>query len=122
MDLARQMADEGRVSSDQLAAEPGRYLMCTRGSYGVTKLFDKVGPDKVVVVWSMWGGYWMRDGCAIRKWAERAGVEAHLVHSGGHAWPEDLKRLEDAIAAKQTVPVHTDASVLGLISSHPCPT
>ena len=109
MDLARQMADEGRVSSDQLAAEPGSYLMCTRGSYGVTKLFDKVGPDKVVVVWSMWSGYWERDGCALRKWAERAGVEAHFVHSGGHAWPEDLRRLVAALAAKETVVVHTDA-------------
>jgi ribonuclease J len=109
MDLARQMADEGRVSSDQLAAGPGSYLMCTRGSYGVTKLFDKVGPGKVVVVWSMWSGYWQRDGCVIRKWAERKGVEAHIVHSGGHAWPEDLARLASSIEAKQTVYVHTDA-------------
>ena len=32
----------------------------------------------------------------------------HLVHSGGHAWPEDLHRLTEAIAAEQTVWVHTD--------------
>ena len=43
MDLAREMSAQGRVSSDELAAEPGRFLICTRGSRGATKLFDKVG-------------------------------------------------------------------------------
>ena len=109
------MSEQGRVSSDQLAAEPGRYLICTRGSYGVTKLFDKVAPDRVVVVWSMWSGYWKREGCAIRKWAEREGVEAHIVHSGGHAWPEDLHRLEKAIGANKTVWVHTDSRDPGAV-------
>lgn len=110
MELARQMSTQGRVSSDELEAAPGRYLMCSRGSYGVTKLLDKVGPNDVVLVWSMWSGYWERDGCAMRQWAEREGVEAHFVHSGGHAWPEDLQRLAAAIAPKNVVPVHTDAT------------
>jgi len=112
MDLAREMADEGRVSSDELAAQPGRYLMCARGSYGVTKLFDKVGPEKVGLVWSMWRGYWERDGCAMREWAERKGVRPHFIHSGGHAWPEDLRKLTSAIAAKQIVWVHTDFNAI----------
>ena len=30
------------------------------------------------------------------------------VHSGGHAWPEDLERLKAANAAKQSYWVHTD--------------
>jgi len=109
MDLARKMSDEGRVSSDDLAATPGRYLMCLRGSRGTTKLFDKVGPGNVILVWSMWSGYWERGG-AMPAWAEREGVERHLVHSGGHAWPEDLQRLAGAVAAKQTVWVHTDSA------------
>ena len=113
MDLAREMSEQGKVTSDQLAAEPGRYLICTRGSFGVTKLFDKVGADSVVLVWSMWKGYWKRDGSPMREWAERRGVEAQFVHSGGHAWPEDLRRLSSAIAAKQTVWVHTDSGDSG---------
>jgi mRNA degradation ribonuclease J1/J2 len=63
----------------------------------------------VVLVWSMWSGYWTRDGCAMREWAEREGIVPQFVHSGGHAWPEDLRRLVDAVEAKQTVWVHTDA-------------
>ena len=62
IDLARQMSRQGRVSSDELAATPGRFLMCTRGSYGVTKLLDKVGAESVVLVWSLWRGYWERGG------------------------------------------------------------
>ena len=108
MDLARTMSAEARISSDELATNPGRYLICARGSYGTTKLFDKVGADNVVLVWSMWSGYWKRDGCAMREWAARESVEAHFVHSGGHAWPEDLERLEKAIGAEETVWVHTD--------------
>ena len=38
---------------------------------------------------SMCSGYW-----------EHEGVEPHFVHSGGHAWPEDLRRLASALAAK----------------------
>jgi hypothetical protein len=110
MDLARQMSHQGCVGSDELAATPGRFLMCTRGSYGVTKLFDKVGADRVVLVWSLWRGYWERGG-SMREWAARRAVEPLFIHSGGHAWPEDLDRLEAAVAPKhKPVRVHTDAS------------
>jgi ribonuclease J len=108
LNLARQMSGEGYVSSAELTAAPGRFLLGTRGSYGVSKLLDKVGPERVTLVWSLWSGYWERDGCALREWAERAQVEAHLVHAGGHAWPEDLERLTTALAAKETIWVHTD--------------
>jgi ribonuclease J len=110
MELVRQMADEGRVSSDQLAEQPARYLICTRGSRGATRLLEKVGSTRVVLVWSMWRGYWDRDPSAMRTWAEGQHVEPHFVHSGGHAWPDDLQRLTSAIEPKQTVWVHTDCS------------
>ena len=113
MDLARGMSAQGRVSSDELAAEPGRYLLCMRGSRGATKLLDKVGAANVLLAWSMWSGYWKRDRCAMREWAERSGAEAHFAHSGGHAWPEDLHRLELAIAPQKTVWVHTDCADVG---------
>ncbi len=114
MALAREMSAKARVSSDELAEDPGRYLFCMRASYGVTKLLDKIGADHVVLVWSMWRGYWERDNCAMRQWAKRHQETAFFVHSGGHAWPEDLRRLTDAIAAREVVWVHTDSSEPGL--------
>jgi len=73
------------------------------------RLFDKIGPDRVVLVWSLWRGYWERGG-GMRPWAEQHGVTPHFIHSGGHAWPEDLDRLVAAIGAGETVWVHTDAT------------
>lgn len=108
MDLARKMSAQARASSDELAAEPGQFVMCMRGSRGGTKLLDKIGAQKVTLVWSLWSGYWKRDYCPMRDWAARHGVEAHFVHSGGHAWPEDLERLKQAIGAKEPYWVHTD--------------
>ena len=56
----------------------------------------------------MWNGYWSREKCAMREWAESHDVEAQFIHSGGHAWPDDMRRLVDAIGARQTIWVHTD--------------
>ncbi len=106
MDLAREMG-RARVSSNDLAAAPGTYLLCARGSFGTTKLLTHIGAGNVALVWSMWGGYWQRERCAMRTWAEREGVQAHFIHSGGHAWPEDLKRLEIALHPRALEIVHT---------------
>jgi ribonuclease J len=109
MDLAHEMGRAARVSSYALGANPGSYLLCARGSWRTTQLLNRIGAANAELVWSMWGGYWNRDNCAVRIWAEHEGVEAHFIHSGGHAWPEDLARLASSIEAKQTVYVHTDA-------------
>lgn len=48
----------------------------------------------------------------MRKWAERTAVRVHLVHGGGHAWPEDLEPLAATTAAKERIGVHTDCEEL----------
>jgi ribonuclease J len=114
MDLAREMSGQGYVGTPELVAHPGRFLMSVRGSAGVTRLFDQVGPDRLVLVWSMWGGYWERNE-RMHSWAARAGVEPHFIHSGGHAWPEDLNRLVAAVRPRSPVIwVHTDATMPSL--------
>jgi hypothetical protein len=83
MDRVFEMKDAGKVSTDELAEHPGRYLMSTRSGFGLTKVFDKVSTEKVELVWSQWSGYWKREGCAMREWAEKRGRGVHCVHSGG---------------------------------------
>lgn len=61
-----------------------------------------------MLVWSMWRGYWERNG-RLRTWSERNCIVPQFIHSAGHAWPEDLRRLVEAIAAKDTIWVHTDS-------------
>jgi hypothetical protein len=84
MDRVFEMKDAGKVSTDELAKHPGRYLMSTRSGFGLTKVFDKISAEKVELVWSQWSGYWKREGCAMREWAEKHGREVHFIHSGGH--------------------------------------
>jgi ribonuclease J len=110
IDLAREMSAQGYVGTRELIAHPGSFLMSVRGSAGVTRLFDRVGADRLILVWSMWRGYWERNG-GLRAWASRAGLEPRFIHSGGHAWPEDLERLVAAVDPKRPVVwVHTDAT------------
>jgi ribonuclease J len=112
MDLVYDMRSHGKASSAALAADPGRYLMCARSNYGMTKVLGKIGVERVILVWSMWNGYWKRDGCALREWAEVQGTQVAFIHSGGHAWPNHLHTLAEVIGARQTVWVHTDAEAL----------
>ena len=106
-ELIAQMRRDG-VSSDVMAADPGRYLVCARGNSKNAKLLDKIGADRVELVWSMWSGYWDKPRCTMRLWAKQNGVNKHIIHSGGHAWPGDLDRLVDALEPVEVRPVHTD--------------
>lgn len=108
MELVYEMARAAKVSSDELKAAPGRFLMCARSNQGTAKLLDHIGSTHVSLVWSLWGGYWSRDRCALRDWAEKREVEARFIHSGGHAWPEDLARLVEALAPQTLEIVHSD--------------
>ena len=107
MELAHEMGRAARVSSYALGAHPGSYLLCARGSWRTTQLLNRIGAAKAELVWSMWGGYWKRDDCAVRAWAEREGAKGHFIHSGGHAWPEDLERLAAALQPGSLEIVHT---------------
>lgn len=68
---------------------------------------SRIGAAHVELVWSMWGGYWTRDKCAVREWAQRQAVEPQFIHSGGHAWPVDLARLRAALQPINLEVVHT---------------
>jgi ribonuclease J len=108
--LAREMSAHAYVGTPELVAHPERFLMSVRGGLGVTRLLDCVGPDRLVFVWSLWRGYWDRNE-RLREWADNAGIELQFIHSGGHAWPEDLERLVAALRPKRPVVwVHTDSA------------
>jgi len=100
---------QASVASRDLISTPGHYLISVRGSRKNANLLSAVGREKVAPVWSLWKGYWPRPTCNVRKWCERNDVAVRFIHSGGHAWPEDIERLIAAIEPRQAVAVHTDA-------------
>ena len=106
LDVVNAIARVAHVKSGELAAEPGRYLMDGRANSKIPKLFELVGKDNLELVWSMWGGYLKRDYSPVRDWAQANGLTLHRIHSGGHAWPEDLDRLEAALHPGKIEAVH----------------
>ena len=62
------------------------------------------------VVWSLWDGY-LTDtrGQQFVSSLENAGIPLIHHHTSGHASPEDLRRLVDALNPTIVVPIHTEA-------------
>lgn len=60
------------------------------------------------VIYSMWSGYLDEErNQRVVQAIEKAGGQLLVLHSGGHAHPEDLKRLITALAPKYVIPIHT---------------
>ena len=62
--------------------------------------------DGAELIWSMWTGYLQEDDRMLRFCAEHD-LELRKVHSSGHATVQDLKRLAQALQARQLIPIHT---------------
>jgi hypothetical protein len=82
----------------------------------VTKVFERIGAERVVLVWSVWRVYWRRN-CGLSPWADRIGRDAHVIPNGGHAWPQGLEYLVTAIGTKELTCLHTDG---GTPDGRPC--
>lgn len=100
-----------RVFPEQLAAEPGKYVVFT-GSSSVCELIRDGGlTAEGVLVWSMWSGYLNEpSGHRIRELL--AGAEVRLIehHTSGHASVGALQRLVRAIDPGVVVPIHTESA------------
>jgi ribonuclease J len=111
-DLACEMSGhkKRKVTPEQLAADPGRFVYLARANKDTVDLLDRLGVDpSPTIVWSQWGGY-LQKGGPVPEFCTRRGIEPVLVHSGGHAHPEDLARLVNRLQPKVVVPIHTEAA------------
>ena len=64
-------------------------------------------PEETAVVWSLWSGYWLRAN-PLKAFCTRWDIDPVFIHSGGHAWEEDLRRLVDAVAPRSIVHINTE--------------
>jgi ribonuclease J len=109
-DLACQMSRAGKVSAEQLAGDPGRFVCLARSSGATVALLRYLSKTTLpTVVWSQWGGY-LKKGGAVPRFCDEQGIEPVLIHSGGHAHPEDLANLVKRLRPRVVVPIHTDAA------------
>jgi len=100
-----------RVFPEELAAEPGRFVLHIPTST-VPELLRCGALDPTgTVVWSMWEGYLGRPNGAslVRTLAERE-VPFEVIHTSGHASVPDLRRLVAAADPGAVVPIHSEAT------------
>ena len=70
------------------------------------KLHQEKPLDKAHYIYAMWDGYLERD-MRFREFSERFGIPITEIHTSGHAYLDDLKRLAEALKPKVLIPIHT---------------
>ena len=108
--LACQMSRAGKVTSQQLAADPGAFVYLARSSTATVALLRYLmKTSRPTVVWSQWAGY-LKKGGPIPDFCSAHKIEPVLIHSGGHAHPKDLADLVSRLNPKVVIPIHTEAA------------
>jgi len=103
-------AGKRKVTAEQLAADPGAFVYLARASGATVALLRfLIRTAKPTIVWSQWSGY-LKKGGPIPTFCAEHGMDPLLIHSGGHAHPEDLAELVRRLAPKAVVPIHTEAA------------
>jgi ribonuclease J len=109
-DLACKMSRAGKVTAEQLAANPRGFVYLARSSGATVALLRYLARTaRPTVVWSQWSGYLKKDG-PVKRFCDETGIVPYPIHSGGHAHPGDLAVLARRLHAKAVVPIHTEAA------------
>jgi ribonuclease J len=99
-----------RIFGEQLAAEPGRYLMYLPSSTVRELIRSGALGTRSRALWSMWDGYLAEpSGRRLVSDLAAAGIPFSSLHTSGHATVDDLRRLAAALVPTHVVPIHTDA-------------
>lgn len=94
-----------RIYKEEIAADPSKFAMLFRAS--MTRDLAKLDLHGGSLIYSLWPGYLERDRTDLRQWAGDKGLNFRLVHSSGHAHPDDLRRMAAALRPKRLMPVHS---------------
>lgn len=98
-----------RLFAEHLAAEPSKYVLFGSFQAELGRLLV-AGPKIGAVVWSMWDGYLVGPS-GVRLQEQLAAAQIPLVHhhTSGHARPQQLQELIEAMQPGCVVPIHTDS-------------
>lgn len=100
--------EANKVTYDDIAASPERYVMVVRKS--ALEFLRNIKAEHICFIRSIWGGYWNNESCAsLRSWVEANCESVVDIHSSGHADIASLRRIVDFICPKHLIPIHSDA-------------
>lgn len=98
-----------RISSQDLAKAASHSVMLFRP--GLMRELDAADCLKDSrLAYSLWQGY-LRDPRQARfmAWLKERSIPIEMIHTSGHASPDDLSRFAEAVGARRLVPIHTFA-------------
>lgn len=94
-----------RIFREEIARHPGRLTMLFRPS--MARDLAGLGLSGGGLIYSLWPGYLDRDRLDLREWARERDIAFHVVHSSGHAHPDDLRRMAQALRPALLMPIHS---------------
>lgn len=91
-----------------LAPQPGKFVLLFRNLW--QQELEKANClEDASFIYSMWPGYRSRgEYRSTQDWLNRHQIPTQVIHTSGHASPNDLKQFSRAISPRVLVPVHTD--------------
>ena len=102
-------AVRARLPMEEWQGGRGRFLALAKANRHLPKLLNALDAQAVhgdALVWSQWSGY-LHDQHVVETEARGRGLAIEHVHAGGHATPEDLRRLVDGLRPRHLIPMHT---------------
>jgi len=107
MDFVYRLARASKVTRNQIADNPEKYIYLARGNDATTRLLYSLNQSaNTVIVWSLWRGYYRKRNF-ISLYCERTGKAPLFIHSGGHATINDLQRFVAQMSPSVVIPIHT---------------
>lgn len=73
----------------------------------IAKKMEKENPlQKASFIYSMWSGY-LKSNPKFKEFTGQYNIPMKIIHTSGHAYLNDLKRLTEALKPRMNVPIHT---------------
>jgi ribonuclease J len=98
---------QAKIEWEEIKATPqGMVILCKDNFYFRRVILPKLGASSAIkAIYSMWRGYLERTNLA--QFLKSRSIELLEIHTSGHAYEKDLKRLARVLAPSFVVPIHT---------------
>lgn len=97
---------KAKIEWDEIQANPQDMVILSKDNPYFRNMLRRLGAGGgAKAIYSMWHGYLERTDLA--KLLQSKGIEMIEVHTSGHAYVEDLKKLTSAMKPRYVVPIHT---------------
>lgn len=98
---------KAKIEWEEIKATPQDMVILGKDNFYFRRIIlPKLGAGSgAKAIYSMWHGYLERTDLA--QFLESHGIELMEIHTSGHAYVEDLKKLASAMNPRHLVPIHT---------------